>query len=783
MISRLHSSYLRNKHIYWLWGLTLLMLTVGLIPLFCNFRHLSLFDFTSQQIPFILETKRMFASGTPWWSWNTFSGDNFIASYSFYTVTSPFVWIACLFPVDKILGGILFALYLKTLCCTSFAYLYFRRMSFSPNLSIIGALLYTFSSFYITNLHYFHFAEPVLVFPLLLLSIEGVLQNDKRRWIWLALASFVVVFINFYFAGISFILGGLYFLLRSYSLKVLSWTLILKAIGSVLLGIGIASFIMFPVLLHVFGITRSQPRVTDSLLHSFSGYTFGQLMEFYCVHLRILVMPSFSEVMPVDSIPHESWNFSKEGYITLFGLLPAAVYVVRKRDWLSLLLIILFICYLTPLNGIFSFFTSPRYTRWLYGLIMFGVLATLYILRDNKKISTKELLLYLGFCGVVIFGSFLSHRFGEKPEETIVLSNLRQLHFLLFGINIICLLVWFYNQKKQQLTIGLITLCGTLNMACFSFAVSHLPEVSDPVTQSNYRSILFEEDYGGISNTFVYRYDDETIYNNISLLQNRPGIYSFHSVYNKHLESFRRVLDWANGDSFFYNNQGNRSSVAALMSVKELKVYKDSIRFANPHEEGLILKKRTPHYDLYDFSYYIPMGFAYDSYVTKDELMNAKAPNESFDAALLMLENLAIQPEDVGDLSRFMRHGTVGTNLNIDSIVNQRRVTTVKDFRGDSKGFTARSDFDSDKVVFFSVAADPGFTAYIDNTPTKIYNVNLGMSAIVVPSGNHTIRFEYFPPGLKTGCIVSLLSLLILIGLIICPKFLPKKRTGNYKEE
>ena len=55
-------------------------------------------DYITQQIPFILETKRMFSTGMPYWSWNSFLGDNFLGGYAFYTVGSPFVWIATLFP-------------------------------------------------------------------------------------------------------------------------------------------------------------------------------------------------------------------------------------------------------------------------------------------------------------------------------------------------------------------------------------------------------------------------------------------------------------------------------------------------------------------------------------------------------------------------------------------------------------------------------------------------------------------------------------------------------------
>ena len=90
---------------------------IGILPSLLQYgAFMSYGDFANQQIPFIIETKRMFASGAPWWSWNTYFGDNFIGAYSFYTITSPFVWINCLFPYEYIIESITFTLFLKMIC-------------------------------------------------------------------------------------------------------------------------------------------------------------------------------------------------------------------------------------------------------------------------------------------------------------------------------------------------------------------------------------------------------------------------------------------------------------------------------------------------------------------------------------------------------------------------------------------------------------------------------------------------------------------------------------------
>ena len=94
--------------------LIVFVVIIGSIPLFIQYgTYIHCTDFAKQQIPFIMETKRMLLSGKPFWSWNTYYGDNFFGGYGFYTLTSPFVWINCLFPYKYIVQGIFLTLILK----------------------------------------------------------------------------------------------------------------------------------------------------------------------------------------------------------------------------------------------------------------------------------------------------------------------------------------------------------------------------------------------------------------------------------------------------------------------------------------------------------------------------------------------------------------------------------------------------------------------------------------------------------------------------------------------
>ena len=138
--------------------LIIITVIVGALPLFIQYGDYVLMDdYFRQEIPFIMETKKMLSSGIPFWSWNTFFGDNFIGGYGFYTLTSPFVWLNCLFPNSWLLKTLFLTLILKYICAFLSARLYLRKMAVTDGASSIGGLLYAFSSYAISNSFYFHF--------------------------------------------------------------------------------------------------------------------------------------------------------------------------------------------------------------------------------------------------------------------------------------------------------------------------------------------------------------------------------------------------------------------------------------------------------------------------------------------------------------------------------------------------------------------------------------------------------------------------------------------------
>ncbi|MCH5345486.1 MAG: YfhO family protein [Muribaculaceae bacterium] len=748
--------------------LTVLILTIGLIPFLLNLHTISYLDLTGQQVQFILEAKRMFSTGAPWWSWNTFSGDNFIAAYCFYTVGSPFVWIVCLFPASHLLWGMLFALYLKTIATSVFSYLYFRKMSFNGQLSTIGALLYTFSSFYICTLYYYHFCEPILVFPLLLIGIESVIRKERYGFIKLSLATFFVLFINFYFACGSLLIGLIYFVFRCWAEKCFTKRVITNYIMGCVFGGLLSLVILLPMILHFWGGARI---LRERCLEEYLGFYPENINTFfaYCLQrLKSLIMPTIAENPFRDSILSDQNWMSTECFIPVFGIIGVIAYAIKRRDWITWMIVVSLFCYISPLNGIFSLFTNSLEARWLYGLIILIIVATLSVMKDRINVNKSLFIIYLALIIALIIIIILSSCYSVAAHNREwEISRNRFSEIAVIFVNIICLCVWYKKQNNTKLTTLLVAICGTANLMATSYAAVLPEDYRDKHQLFNNRLIL-DSELDGNQKLVEYRYEEYSYHKNVNILLNRPGNYCFHSIYNVNLLPFREVVDSVSHNPSFYNRISSHKAVAALTSVKEVMIS----NFLPDEDVGrfngcLNFVKKDHDFSYYTFDYYIPMGFTYDAYVTKEKVDAFDAKADSVDVPLMMLENLVINPEDEDIFSQFLKEGKLNLKVDIDSVSKARRATTVSNFIGDSRGFICNSDFGKTEVVFFSVVADKGFTATIDGKPTKIYNVNLGMSAVIVPAGKHEIVFRYFTPGLKFGAIVSLAAALILLCIWI----------------
>ena len=85
----------------------------------------------------------------------------------------------------------------------------------------------------------------------------------------------------------------------------------------------------------------------------------------------------------------------------------------------------------------------------------------------------------------------------------------------------------------------------------------------------------------------------------------------------------------------------------------------------------------------------------------------------------------------------------------------------MAEFTATRTGFTAKTAYDTDALVFFSVPYDDGFTAAVNGEPAAIEKVDNGMMAVFVPAGENEVEFTYHTPGLKISAAVSAAALAV----------------------
>ena len=105
-----------------------------------------------------------------------------------------------------------------------------------------------------------------------------------------------------------------------------------------------------------------------------------------------------------------------------------------------------------------------------------------------------------------------------------------------------------------------------------------------------------------------------------------------------------------------------------------------------------------------------------------------------------------------------------------------RRAAGVAAFTATDTGFTAKTAYDADELVFFSVPYDDGFSATVNGEPAAIEKVDDGLMAVYVRGGERD-RIYLHTPGLKVSACVSTAAIAVygvyLLGIIIKRKSQP----------
>ena len=742
-------------------------------------------DFNVQQIPFYQTCHEAIKSGNMSWSWLTDLGSNFIGSYSFYLLGSPFFWLTIPFPnwfVPYLMGPLLI---LKFACAALTAYLYIRRFTKTAEAARLGGLLYAFSGFSIYNIFFNHFHEAIIFLPLLLLAFEMLITENKRGVFALAVALCAVSNFFFFFGMAVFTVIYFFVRLSTGAIKV-KFSRFAAIVLEAVLGVGIACALLLPA---VFAIVDNS-RVSNTQL-GWNAIMYGK-EQIYLNVIQCFFFPPDIPARPVFFPGAEVKWSSLGGWLPVFSMVGVfAWFTNRKKSWLKRIIgICAFMAMVPVLNSAFYAFNSSYYARWFYMPILMMSLATVMLTEDRSADWSSG---FKWVFGITAAMALVIGFFPQKDENGDIIyglytqssDNMYTLRFWIACLIAIVSLLILY------LILGLLHKNRTAFYKTAMVCVCIVSVIYGNVFISQGRSHSYAqkevvidqliEGEVGLENSDQYRVDTYSGVDNTSMFLGLPGINAFHSVVPASIMEFYKYV----GEK---RDVGSRPEVdnyalRPLLSVKYVLNRTGGESFVDENGEtkmpGYTYVNTDGGYYIYKNDNYIPYGFSYDYYMSKDFCDSYNEENR----AGLMLKAILLSTEQIEKYSYMMTDLNEVVNETTDGYQDKTTLsfseeaysydcakladTAAYSFETDNSGFTAKVTRNKESLVFFSVPFDEGWTATVNGKEAEIEKVNVGFMAVKVPEGDSTIRFDYETPGFKAGIVISGGNLAILLIYIL----------------
>lgn len=754
-------------------------------------------DFNTQQIPFYTYMNGFVKSGAGQWSWETDLGSSAVNSYSFYLLGSPFFWLSVLLPQTWAPFAMVPLLVLKFGVCGLGAFTWLRRYSRTKSYAVIAACLYAFSGFTVYNTFFNHFVDCIALFPFLLWALDAYVYDGQRAVFPLMVA---INCLNNYF----FFAGQIVFLMLYFFIKLFSgeYRITLSAFARLawesLLGVALGCLLLIPTVLSL----PQNPRTVD-LSSGFGFLMYGKVQQYFAI-LSSLFLPPDPTYLPNIFTDAVIKHTSMTAYLPLVSMVGVWAYCKAKpKTALTRLLAACLVMALVPvLNSSFYALNSSYYARWYYMPILLMCTATMYALENAEEVDIWRGMRFTG----VITMLYIVFAIVPKEEDGTwsfgVVDNQPRFWLTYFTALLgLLLFAGFLSNMRGQRRFPAVLLCAILGFSWF-YSVAHISLGKFPQWErdSAYRQQYYnaapniqwpEDDF---FRTDTFNESDGGVYDNMSLLMEKPSLRFFHSVVTP------SIMD-------FYPRVGVKRDVSSkpspdLYALRGLLGVRYVITtLAQKQEFSDAYGAYGYEYQFSDdtFAYFyntneLPMGFAYDKYILleKEGEQAAEAISDtpmqqavdSPDAAptepslMELAENvrgnmlvraIALTPEQIETYGHLMEPVTPEEtqNLNYDTYradVAERRLMAVSDFTADHTGFTAHITLDKENLVFFSVPYDEGFTATVNGEEVTIERVSGGMSAVLCPAGTSEIVFTYVTPGWTAGVAVTAAAIVVWIG-------------------
>ena len=765
-----------------------LMYVLAILPILVK-RGLPFFyygDYNVQQIPFYILAHRAVRNGAFLWNWNVDLGGSMAGDFSFYLWGSPFFWLTVLFPEQAIPYLMPFLMALKYAVAATCAYLYIRRYVNKYIYGMIGGYLYAFSGFNACNIVFNHFTDSVCFFPLFLIAFEELMDapvlKDGRfkpsgiRFASFALMTAIMAVINYYFFFGQILFLIIYYVVRYAKADTLKDFLIKQArfIFGVFLGVMISGFFLLPAYMGITGNSRLENVITG---YNMLIYPSGKMI--WDIFKSLIMLP---DIIGKGTLFYTSTvkNASLASYIPMFGISAVAAFMAmhkRKKNWEKTLTVIFLIIAVIPvLNSAFSLFNNSYYARWFYIPVLIMCLETAQVAERGRSIELKkgvllEVLCFLFFVLVYFLPSTDENgkieMFNMTENCTIFLRDV-----LFTGVLLVLLIVAVFLLPKKRYIRDRIIL-GFVIVSCI--ISTYVPVKNGSSIISDTGKEMWQEQMLQnkvvVDGTHFARGEVDSTSTNYDMVWGIPSIHCFLSTVPSEIFDF---LEGTAGitrtveTNIPVERAGLRAILSARYYFENAIISKNRVYFNDEGTDGYVYSDTQDGFDIFENTNFIPMGFAYDYYITESEWGDLEAKEHDLDLSkvLIISDEDAIKLGNHLDMTELSAEDLLEYPVGYYEFTGEcklRAASSCSLFETDTKGFSAvTGNITGDKLLFFSVPCTEGFRCMVDGVDTPIYTADYGLMAIPVSEGVHNIRVTYVPEGWTAGVICSLIGVAAL---------------------
>ncbi|WP_208558942.1 YfhO family protein [Marinilactibacillus kalidii] len=534
------------------------------------------------------------------WDWTIGMGADVIQSYGYYVIGDPFVYLGLLFPASMTELAYHALIFLRIYCIGAAFLLYARKMHFSHDAGLAGAILYAFANYGIFSMsrHPF-FVLSLIWFPLLCLGIEMILKKESSMPFTIIVT--LSALSNFYFFYKLTILIFIYAIVRYlvvYKSERTFWKVFLSTTIAYIIGLMISAVVFIPI---VYGFLQSS-RSPGGIDINWFIYP----LEYYLALLKHAISPG-------------SYFWTIGGF-SLFSFI--ALLSIKKKPGMTVVKIVLSILglfLLFPFFGSFMNGLSGPYNRFSFVFAFFMALAGAYLIdqKDDLAPNAKKKSAILLIAYTIL--SLLSFFFPQ------VLTA-----YMLVPVVIGWAMWWvlFSNKRpngwhKNTVILGLIILNMGMNTATYyySFGGNMIANVLDYGTVDD----RYEQALGGLETpmtgeTSVDRTgvtsDDDQIKNQFIHLDTM-GLNSYLSVSNGLISEFARALELSSYQTIqpLRNGLDDRTELNQFLGVQSIVTETENesllplgYEVAETNEEKTFIKAKTA--DAYPLAYAVDQGLS-----------------------------------------------------------------------------------------------------------------------------------------------------------------------------